>query len=128
MEDTKLGVKSPATRFEELSVWQKSHQLVLRVYKMTAGFPKSETFGLAAQMRRAAVSVPANIAEGFKRRGRPDKARILNIAQASLEELRYYLILAKDLGYAATGDENAATDEVARMLGAYTATLLAQKG
>ena len=80
-------------------------------------------------MRRAAVSVPANIAEGFKRRGRSDKARILNIAQASLEELRYYFILAKDLGYAATADENAAdVDEVARMLGAYTTTLLAQKG
>ena len=128
MEDTKLGVKTPATRFEELSVWQKSHQLVLRVYKMTAGFPKTETFGLAAQMRRASVSVPANIAEGFKRRGRSDKARMLNISQASLEELRYYFILAKDLGYAATEGENAAVDEVARMLAAYTATLLAPKG
>jgi four helix bundle protein len=128
MEETEMGVRAPATRFEELSVWQKSHQLVLRVYRMTASFPKSETFGLAAQMRRAAVSVPANIAEGFKRRGRSDKARILNIAQASLEELRYYFILAKDLGYGATADENAASDEVARMLGAYTATLLAPKG
>ena len=128
MEETEMGVRTPATRFEELSVWQKSHQLVLRVYRMTAGFPKSETFGLAAQMRRAAVSVPANIAEGFKRRGRSDKARILNIAQASLEELRYYFILAKDLGYSATDGENADADEVARMLGAYTATLLAQKG
>ena len=128
MEETKLGVKTPATRFEELSVWQKSHQLVLRVYKMTGGFPQSETFGLAVQMRRAAVSVPANIAEGFKRRGRADKARILNIAQASLEELRYYFILAKDLGYVAADGENAATDEVARMLGAYTATLLTPRG
>ena len=128
MEDTKLRVKTPARRFEELSVWQKSHQLVLRVYKMTAGFPKTETFGLAAQMRRASVSVPANIAEGFKRRGRSDNARMLNISQASLEELRYYFILAKDLGYAATEGENAAVDEVARMLAAYTATLLAPKG
>jgi len=121
------AVKAPATRFEELSIWQKSHQLVLRVYRMTAGFPKSETFGLSAQMRRSAVSVPANIAEGFKRRGRSDKARILNIAQASLEELRYYFILASDLGYAATDNERESSDEVARMLGAYTATLLTQK-
>jgi hypothetical protein len=66
---------------------------------MTSAFPKSETYGLAAQARRAAVSVPANIAEGFKKRGRLDKARFMNIAQGSLEESRYYLILARDLGY-----------------------------
>jgi four helix bundle protein len=74
---------------------------------MTAQFPKYETYGLSQQMRRAAVSVPANIAEGFRKRGRPDKARFLNTAEGSLEESRYYLILAQDLGYAAT-------DELAR--------------
>lgn len=74
----------PAKRFEELKVWQKAHALVLRVYQYSAGFPKSELYGLASQIRRAAVSVPANIAEGFKRRGRPDKVRFLNIAQGSL--------------------------------------------
>ena len=71
---------------------------MLRVYRMTTRFPKEETYGLASQMRRAAVSVPSNIAEGFKRKGRPDKARVMNIAQSSLEELRYYFILAS-MGY-----------------------------
>jgi four helix bundle protein len=97
---------------------------VLRVYRLTAAFPREETYGLAAQMRRAAVSIPANISEGFKRRSRPDKARVMNIAQASLEELRYYLILASDLGYVTTDDERKSSEELARMLGAYTNTLL----
>ena len=113
----------PAARFEDLVVWQKSHQLTLRVYRMTSNFPKHEVYGLAAQMRRAAVSVPANIAEGFKRRGRLDKARLLNIAQASLEELRYYFILARDLEYGQTDHERGFADEIARMLSAYTRTL-----
>jgi four helix bundle protein len=114
----------PARRFEDLFVWQKSHQLVLAVYRMTNRFPKEEVYGLSAQMRRAAVSVPANIAEAFKKRGRPDKARVLNIAQGSLEELRYYFILASDLGYVKTESERDSAEEVARMLGAYTNTLL----
>jgi four helix bundle protein len=76
------------------------------------------------QMRRSAVSVPANIAEGFKRRGRSDKARIFNIAQASLEELRYYFLLSSDLGYAKADVERESHDEIARLLGAYTRTLL----
>ncbi|MBR8834792.1 MAG: four helix bundle protein [Stigonema ocellatum SAG 48.90 = DSM 106950] len=87
-------------RFEQLDVWQEAHKLVLLVYKNTASFPSDEKFGLVVQMRRSAVSVPANIAEGFKRRGIADKARFYNIAQASLEELRYYFILCHDLEYA----------------------------
>lgn len=114
----------PAEKFEDLIVWQKSHQLTLRVYKLTATFPKHELYGLAAQMRRAAVSVPANIAEGFKKRGRPDKARVMNIAQASLEELRYYFMLAKDLEYVESDIRWNDVEEVSRMLGAYTRTLL----
>jgi four helix bundle protein len=117
----------PASSFEELTVWQKSHDLVLRVYKLTRAFPKEELYGLAAQMRRAAISVPANIAEGFKRRGRSDKARIMNIAQASLEELRYYFILASDLNYAPTIEERKAVAEIGRMLSAYTKALLASR-
>lgn len=113
----------PARTFEDLVVWQKSHALALRVYRLTSGFPKQEMYGLVSQMRRAAVSVPANIAEGFKRRGRSDKARLLNMAQASLEELRYYFILATDLGYAKER-ESEVLDEIARMLGAYTQSLL----
>jgi four helix bundle protein len=74
-------------------------------------------------MRRAAVSVPANIAEGFKKRGRTDKARVMNVAQGSLEELRYYFILARDLTYMPTDTRWADVDEVARILGAYIRTL-----
>jgi four helix bundle protein len=77
-------------------------------------------------MRRAAVSVPANIAEGFKRKGRPDKARVMNIAQSSLEELRYYFILASDLGYVTTEAERESAEEIAKMLGAYLSTLGAE--
>jgi four helix bundle protein len=116
--------RQPARSFQDLVVWQKSHALVLQIYKMTTGFPKHELFGLTSQMRRAAVSVPANIAEAFSKKSRADKARILNISQASLEELRYYLILAADLNYASKG-ERTELDDVARMLGAYMRTLLA---
>src|SRR5438309_9169502 len=78
-----------ARTFQDLVVWRKAHELVLAVYSFTAGFPKTETYGLALQMRRAAVSVPANIAEGFRRRGKADKARYMNMAEGSLEESRY---------------------------------------
>jgi four helix bundle protein len=89
-----------AKSFEDLLVWQKAHAHVLEIYRITKGFPKSELFGLTSQMRRAAISIPANIAEGFKKRTPREKVRVLNIAQGSLEESRYYLILAKDLSYA----------------------------
>ena len=116
--------RQPAQKFQDLVVWQKSHQLTLRVYRLTAAFPKHELYSLTSQMRRAAVSVPANIAEGFKERGRPDKARIMNIAQSSLEELRYYFVLSRDLAYLAEGEQSNDVDEVARLLGAYTTALL----
>jgi four helix bundle protein len=90
----------PAARsFRDLLVWRKAHEFVLAVYAFTPAFPKQETYGLSQQLRRAAVSIPANIAEGFRRRGKPDKARFMNLAEGSLEECRYYLILAQDLGY-----------------------------
>ena len=92
-------MRKPARRFQDLIVWQKAHQFVLAVYKITNAFPGSEIYGLTSQLRRAAVSIPANIAEGFTKTGRADKARFLNIAQASLEESRYYLLLAHDLTY-----------------------------
>ncbi|MBT3390021.1 MAG: four helix bundle protein [Anaerolineae bacterium] len=85
--------------FRDLEVWQRAHQLVLAVYRMTKDFPSDERYGLVSQMRRAAVSVPANIAEGFKRRGKGEKVRFYNIGEASLEELKYFFILSKDLGY-----------------------------
>lgn len=112
--------RTPAKAFTDLIVWKKSHQFVLEVYKYTESFPNHEIYGLASQLRRAAVSIPANIAEGFKRRGKHDKKRFLNISQASLEECRYYLMLAQDLGY---GDNRRLADdlvEVSKLLEAYT--------
>ncbi len=115
----------PAATFRDLPVWQKAHALVLRIYSFTAKFPKQEMYGLTSQLRRASVSVPANIAEGFRRRSRTEKARYMNIAQSSLEESRYYLILAQDLGYGDSTSLEAALDEVAGLLGAYTTAILA---
>lgn len=89
----------PIERFEDLEAWRIAHEHTLGVYRATAAFPQHEKYGLTSQMRRAAVSVPANIAEGFKRRGKKDKVHFYNIAQGSLEELRYYWILARDLQY-----------------------------
>src|SRR5438046_3322743 len=91
--------RAAARTFQDLVVWRKAHQFVLGVYSFTAAFPKQETYGLSLQMRRAAVSIPANIAEGFRRRGKADKARYMNIAEGSLEECTYYLNVASDLGY-----------------------------
>jgi four helix bundle protein len=116
--------REPARSFEDLIVWQKAHAFVLNVYKLTGAFPREEVYGLSAQLRRAAVSVPANIAEGFKRRGRPDKARFMNVAEGSLEEARYYLRLAHDLGYAPPQSLNEDAHEVGRLLGSYARTLL----
>jgi four helix bundle protein len=116
--------REPAKTFRDLVVWQKSHEFVMAVYRLSAGFPKHELFGLTNQLRRAAVSIAANIAEGFKRRGRGDKARFLNIAQASLEECRYYLILAQDLHYAETASAMALLEEASRCLEAYVKRIL----
>lgn len=111
--------KQSAKTFRDLAVWQKAHKFVLATYEMTGSFPRQETYGLVSQMRRAAVSVPANIAEGFKRQGKLDKLRMMNIAQGSIEESRYYLILAQDLGYAKTERMEQDLDEVSRILDAY---------
>ncbi|MBR4230014.1 MAG: four helix bundle protein [Bacteroidales bacterium] len=85
--------------FENLIVWQKAHQFVLAVYRATQDFPDTERFGLLTQFRRAAVSITANIAEGYKKLSRADKLRFFNISQGSLEECRNYIILSRDLGY-----------------------------
>jgi len=91
--------------FTDLIVWQKAHQFVLATYKMTKNFPQEEIYGLTSQFRRAAVSIASNIAESYKKWSEKEKARILNIAQSSLEECRYYLILSKDLGYCTVENE-----------------------
>lgn len=111
--------RESAKSFQDLLVWQKGHKLVLHIYSFSRTFPKEELFGLTSQLRRAAVSVPANIAEGFKRKGTKDKLRFLNIAQASLEETRYYLILVRDLKYADTLEVMKILEEVSKMLTAY---------
>jgi len=112
-----------ARTFEDLEVWQRSHRQVLNVYQMTARFPREELFGLSSQLRRTMVSVPANIAEGFVKRGKNDKIRFYNIAQGSLEECRYYFRLAEDLRYASTSVVLNDLDEISRMLEAYIAAI-----
>jgi four helix bundle protein len=113
-----------AKKFEDLLMWRKAHQFVLAVYALTASLPKHETYGLVSQMRRAAVSIPANIAEGFKKRGRADKARFLNTAEGSIEESKYYLILARDLGYGVTAKLSDDLEEISRMIHTYGRTIL----
>ena len=109
----------PAKTFSQVTLWQKAHALVLAAYRFSSAFPREETFGLRAQLRSSMVSVPANFAEGFRKRGRADKLRMYNIAQGSLEESRYYFILAKDLGYGDSQRLLEQVDEVGRMLDAY---------
>jgi len=114
----------PAKTFQDLVVWQKAHQFVLSAYRLSEDFPRKEVYGLTSQLRRAAVSIPANIAEGFRKRGRADKARFMNIAQGSLEECRYYLILARDLGYADSSVALTQVAEVSNFLESYCTAIL----
>ena len=86
--------------FENVVAWQKAHAFTLSVYTITTGFPKEELYGLTSQFRRAAVSIEANIAEGFKKLSKADKLRFFNISQGSLEECRNYILLVRDLKFA----------------------------
>ena len=108
-----------ARSFEDVEIWKKAHAFVLKIYRLTENFPKHELFGLTSQLRRAAVSVPANFAEGFKKIGKADKLRFYNIAQGSLEECRYYLILTKDLNYGDIQQLKSDATEVSKMLESY---------
>jgi len=105
-----------AKSFKDLLVWQKAHELVMEIYKITKTFPQEERFGLVSQMRRGAVSIPSNIAEGFVKRSIRDKSNFYNVAQGSLEELKYYLILSEDLGYAQNENLLLKADEVGKLL------------
>jgi|SRR5215471_17461705 len=105
-------------RFTKLRVWERSHAFALAAYHETETFPRKELFGITAQIRRAAVSVPCNIAEGSKRRHRHDYARFLNIAEASIAEVEALLMICKDLGYLAPARADRLLDEadvIARM-------------
>jgi four helix bundle protein len=112
-------MNKPAKSFRDLIVWQKAHEFVLRTYELTKHFPKEEQYCLTPQLRRAAISIPANIAEGFKKRGIPDKNRLFNVSQGSLEECRYYLILGDDLGYGDCSALEPVLEETSRLLVAY---------
>ncbi|OGP50891.1 MAG: four helix bundle protein [Deltaproteobacteria bacterium RBG_13_43_22] len=116
--------RQPSKNFKDLIVWQKAHFFVLAVYRYSELFPKIEIYGLIAQLRRAAISIPANIAEGFKKKTRPEKARYFNIAQGSLEECRYYLILAQDLNYGEASQLMIQLEEVSKLLEAYISSIL----
>ena len=93
-------------------------------YKYTKYFPKEELYVLKSQLRRAAISIPANIAEGFKRLGKADKARFYHISQSSLEECRYYLILSNDLQYGSNEKMDALLEEISKMLDSYISNIL----
>lgn len=108
--------------FKDIIAWQKAHQFVLMTYQTTNSFPNFERFGLSSQFQRAAVSIAANIAEGYKKRGSNDKLRFFNISQGSLEECRYYILLSKDLNYITEKKYNELTErleETSRLLNAY---------
>lgn len=111
--------------FEDVDIWQRAHEFVLGVYKLTDNFPKHELFCLTSQLRRAAISIPANFAEGFRKDGKRDKVRYYNISLGSLEECRYYLRLAKDLGYADTSELREKLETVSRMLTRYASAIRA---
>lgn len=113
--------------FENLLVWQKAHDFVLEVYRVTQHFPDEEKFGLVSQFRRAAVSIEANIAEGYKKLSRADKLRFFNISQGSLEECRDYHILSRDLLYINESEFNTLHDkieEASKLLNAYCVSIV----
>ena len=114
----------PAKSFQDLIVWKKAHAFVLGVYESTRTFPKEEAYGLTSQFRRAAVSIAANIAEGFRKNSGADKARFLNISEGSLEECRYYLILANDLNYMNNTNLWDLSEEVGKLLNGYRTAIL----
>ncbi|MBS1486972.1 MAG: four helix bundle protein [Bacteroidetes bacterium] len=111
--------RRPAQTFRDLIVWQMTHQLVLNVHAMTQSFPKEEIYGLTSQIRRSSVSVAANIVEGFKKKGKRDKLRFMNISQGSLAETMYYLILVNDLNYFKTDPLLGDAVEVEKILESY---------
>jgi four helix bundle protein len=117
------GRARPASSFADLVVWQKAHGFVLSAYQLTGNFPAHELYGLTGQLRRAAVSIAANIAEGFRKRSTADKLRFFEIAHGSLEECRYYLLLAGDLGYGRTEHLQTQLAEVSRLLSSYAGVI-----
>lgn len=116
--------REPAKSFQDLIVWQKASQFVLSAYCFSSDFPKTETYGLTTQLRRAAVSIPANTAEGFKKKTTADKLRFFNITSGSLEECRYYLILTKEFDYGDSTTLMSQLEEASKLLISYSQSLL----
>jgi four helix bundle protein len=115
--------------FRKLQVWEKSHTLVLGIYQSTQSFPKVELYGLTSQMRRASVSIPANIAEGAGRESIPERVHFIQIANGSASELNYFLLLSRDLGYLPEEvylKYSQDLDEIGRMLTGLMKTLKAK--
>lgn len=115
--------RQPARIFTDLPVWQKAHSFVISIYHMSKTFPRSEMYGLTSQLRRAAVSIPANITEGFGKKSVKDKIRFLDFSRGSLEECRYYLILTRDIGYCDIKVLMAKLEETSKLLSASIKTL-----
>lgn len=119
------------TRFEDIIAWQKSRVFINHVYQITKGFPSEEKFGLVSQFQRAAVSIAANIAEGYKRIGRDDKIRFFNYSQGSLEECRCYIYLSSDFGYITNDVANQMIEEIeetSKLLNGYIFSINKRKG
>jgi len=112
-------MENTAKSFRDLVVWQKAHAFVLEIYRVSEGFPATERYGITSQLRRAAVSIAANIVEGFRKRGPADKVRYFNIAQGSADECLYFLILIHDLQFTDTNLLQQRLEEVLRLLHAY---------
>jgi four helix bundle protein len=112
-----------AQSFRDLIVWQKAHAFVLSVYHISEAFPSVEKYGITSQLRRAAVSIAANVVEGFRKRGPADKLRYFNIAQGSADECLYYLVLVHDLRLSETGQLQEQLEEVSRLLQAYMSAI-----
>jgi len=109
-----------------LIVWQKSHQFVLDIYSLTKSFPKDELYALTSQIRRASVSIPANIAEGFSKKTLANKINFLSHSKGSLEEVKYYSILARDLNYITLADFEKLTqdaEEVSKLINGYARSI-----
>ena len=117
--------------FENVIAWQRAHQFVLAVYGITKGFPLEEMYGLTSQFRRAAVSIEANIAEGYKKLSKADKLRFMNISQGSVEECRDYIILSRDLQYINEqqfSDLHEALEDASKMLYLYCNGIINNSG
>ncbi len=108
--------------FKDLMVWQQAHEVVLKIYQVTKKFPQEERYNLVVQIRRAAISVASNIVEGFNRFSVKDSLHFYNFAKASLEEIKYQLLIARDLSYLSPVDYQetlALTEKVGKMLNAW---------